>query len=323
MRKWRGWKDVKSDWWKIENGSDPAQTSWKEPEDLAAVWWCVMEAEPPKPFALQSQPPDVRRKRGRSTKYEKRFHMPQKLSSIIMSVWILFTLLNPQRMSCVSLWWYKCATMCYRSFLTQPVLCATGVQELRPRLVLRPGDEVRLPAAVRRVWSRGQRLPRRPPSPAGRHLPGKKKKTDDANTSILMWRTSLAALTRRYVFRWEVTFCWTTRGRSFFATRAKPLLTGPLWMTSCRPQSARSCEEASEHAVDTTEEEQRFNSRLWRHASLSWHHEEVWPMQNCGAKTADLLCRVVCCYGSIFLNERLTGSQCHYKYKCNVSLKKG
>lgn len=176
MRKWRGWKDVKSDWWKIENGSDPAQTSWKEPEDLAAVWWCVMEAEPPKPFALQSQPPDVRRKRGRSTKYEKRFHMPQKLSSIIMSVWILFTLLNPQRMSCVSLWWYKCATMCYRSFLTQPVLCATGVQELRPRLVLRPGDEVRLPAAVRRVRSRGQRLPRRPPSPAGRHLPGKKKK---------------------------------------------------------------------------------------------------------------------------------------------------
>ena len=142
-----------------------------------SVRWCVVEADPPKPFALQSQPPDVRQERGRSTKYEKRFHMPQTLSSIIMSVWILFIVLNPKRMSCFSLWWYKCATMCYRSFLTQPVLCATGVQELRPRLVLRPGDEVWLPAAVRRVRSRGQGLPRRPSSPAGRHLPGKKKRT--------------------------------------------------------------------------------------------------------------------------------------------------
>ena len=126
-------------------------------------------------FALQSQPPDVRQKRGRSTNMWKMFpHMPQKLSSIITSVWILFILLNPKRMSCSSSWRYKCATVCYCSSLTQLVLCTAGVQELRPRLVLRPGDEVRLPAAVRRVRSRGQRLPRRPPSPAGRHLPGKK-----------------------------------------------------------------------------------------------------------------------------------------------------
>lgn len=48
----------------------------------------------------------------------------------------------------------------------------TDLQEFWPRLVLRQGDEVRVLTAVLRVRSCGQRFPRRPPSPAGRYLPG-------------------------------------------------------------------------------------------------------------------------------------------------------
>lgn len=55
---------------------------------------------------------------------------------------------------------------------TAVLLCPSGLQALRPGLVLLQGDEVRLPAAVLRVRGGRQRDAWRPPSPAGGHLPG-------------------------------------------------------------------------------------------------------------------------------------------------------
>jgi len=46
------------------------------------------------------------------------------------------------------------------------------------------------------------------------------------------------------------------------------------------------------NTTDTTEEERLFDSRQWRHVSLSWRHEEVWPMLKGEEKMSVLLCRV-------------------------------
>lgn len=82
----------------------------------------------------------------------------------------------------------KKATLMHATDCINRIKClfsGTGVQKFWPWLILRQGDEVWLPATILRLRSCKHRLPRFPPSSAGRQLPGK-----NAQVCENLWRDS-------------------------------------------------------------------------------------------------------------------------------------
>lgn len=101
----------------------------------------------------------------------------------------------------------------------------------------------------------------------------------ESSTSVRLNSTLILRIEQAWmcfcVFRWEVTFCWMKKGRSFSLTRVKAQWTGRLWRPSCGPPALPAAPPTQQSNVQIREH--------WRHLSSSggflllflphhWHH---------------------------------------------------